>query len=306
MFLVNFRRTLRMGFVNFWRNGSVSFGAVIIMTLVLSVVSFLILGRAMLNSTLTAIKDKVDVNVYFTTGAPEDEILSLKTRVEKIPEVLTVSYSSAEQELSLFKERHQNDELTLQALDEIGTNPLGASLNIKAKDPSQYEGIAQFLESQKSASDASIIDKINYNRNKAAISTLSKIISASKKLGLVTLAIFSGVAILIIFNTIRLTIYMAREEISVMRLVGASSRYIKGPFVVEGIMYGVLGAVLTIIAIFPVSYWAGPYTVQLGTNLNIWSYYLSHFIIIGFVLIAVGFVIGGLSSYLAIKKYLKV
>lgn len=295
-----------MGFVNFWRNGSVSFAAVIIMTLVLSVMGYLLLSKALLESTLNQIKDKVDINVYFTTNAPEEEILTLKTRIEKIPEVITVAYSSSEQELATFKERHKNDELTLQALDEIGENPLGAALNIKARDPSQYEGIAQFLESQKDQSNASIIDKINYNRNKDAINTLSKIITTSKKLALATAGIFVAVAVLIIFNTIRLTIYMAREEISVMRLVGASSRYIKGPFVIEAVMYGIIGAIITIILLIPTTYWAGPYTEALGTGINVFNYFLRNIIPIGLILVASGFVIGGLSSYLAIKKYLKI
>ncbi len=304
--LVNFRRTFRMGFVNFWRNGSVSFAAVIIMTLVLSVMGYLILGRALLQSTLGQIKDKVDVNVYFTTNAQEADILALKTRIEKIPEVMSVTYSSSEEELVAFKLRHQNDELTMQALDEIGENPLGAVLNIKAKDPSQYDGIAQFLDSQKSGSDTSIIDKINYNRNKAAIDTLSKIMTITKKLAVAVAGVFVAVAILIIFNTIRLTIYMAREEISVMRLVGASSRYIKGPFVIEAIMYGVLGAILSILLLIPATYWAGPYTDVLGTGVNVFQYYMGNILFIGGALVIGGFVIGGLSSWLAIKKYLKV
>jgi len=306
MIITNLRRTFRTGFINFWRNGSVSFAAVVIMTLVLSVVCFLILSRALFISTISQIQDKVDINVYFTLSAPESDIKALKTRIEKIPEVSLVTYSSAEEELAAFKERHKDDELTLQALSEIGQNPLGASLNIKAKDPAQYEGIAEFLDSQKSASDASIIDKINYNRNKVAIDTLSRIMSVSKKLGLTMAGIFIGVAILIVFNTIRLTIYMAREEISVMRLVGASTRYIKGPFIVEGVMYGIIGGILATALYLPVTYWAGPYTESIGIGINIFRYYLTNIILVGGALVLSGFVIGGLSSYLAIKKYLKV
>lgn len=295
-----------MGFVNFWRNGSVSFAAVLIMIISLSVIGYLFLSRAVLDSTLAQIKDKVDINVYFTTSATEEEIFTLQKKIEALPEVLKVTYTSREQELEAFKERHQNDELTLQALDEIGENPLGAALNIKAKEPSQYEGVAGFLESQKSASDASIIDKINYNRNKIAIETLSKIMSTSKKVGMIVSLVFIFVAVLIVFNTIRLTIYMAREEISVMRLVGASTRYIKGPFVVEGIMYGFLGAVLTSLSLLPITFWTRPYTIDLRLDINLFTYYLSNMFYIGFVLVVAGVVIGGLSSYLAVKKYLKI
>jgi len=304
--LTNLKRTFRMGFIDFWRNGSVSVASVIIMTIALSVVGGLLLSRALLNSTLTEVKNKVDINVYFTTGASDDEIQTMSEKIQALPEVANVTYTSKEEELADFKARHENDSLTLQALDEIGDNPLGAALNIRAKDPSQYEGIAQFLDDQKSASDSSIIDKVNYNRNKQAIDALLSIMSAYKKLGTAIAGLFILIAILITFNTIRLTIYMSREEISVMRLVGASTRYIKGPFVVEAIMYGVLGAVLTTIIFFQIAYWAGPYTEGLGTGLNLWHYYLVNCIPIFFILLISGIFVGVVSSYFAVKKYLKI
>ncbi len=300
------KRVIRIGFINFVRNGYVSLASVLIMTVALSVVSSLVFTKAVLDSTLNQIKEKVDINVYFTTSAPEDDILTLKKRIEGMPEVDKVFYSSREEELERFKERHQNDELTLQALEEIGQNPLGASLNIKAKDPSQYEGIAGFLENQKKESQASIIDKVNYNKNKEAISALNKIIGASKKLGIAAVLFFALVALLITFNTTRLTIYMYREEISVMRLVGASASYIKGPFVVTGLLYGLIGTILTMLLLLPISYWAGPYTEALGTGLSTWSYYLGSILKFFAILIISGFGIGALSSYLAVKKYLKV
>jgi cell division transport system permease protein len=195
---------------------------------------------------------------------------------------------------------------SLQALDEIGDNPLGASLEIKAKDPSQYEGISTFLENQKKENSESIIDKVNYSRNKSAITALTKIMNASDKLGVAIAIFFAVIAFLISFNTIRLTIYMAREEISVKRLVGASTRYIKGPFVVSGLMYGFVATILALILLLPMTYWAGPYTLDLGTGVNLFSHYLASMLYIGGVMLLSGLFIGALSSYLAVKKYLKI
>jgi cell division transport system permease protein len=272
----------------------------------LLVIGSLVLTQGLMESTLNQIKSKVDVNVYLVTSAEESEIKVLKKQIESLSEVAGVTYSSREVELAKFKERHVNDELTLQALDEIGDNPLGASLQIKAKDPSNYEGIAQFLENQKKENDESVIDKINYSRNKSAITALTKIMFASNKLGVSIVIFFAGIAFLISFNTIRLTIYMAREEISVKKLVGASNRYIKGPFVVSGLMYGFIATILSMALLLPITYWAGPYTVDLGTGINLFSYYLSRILYIGGVLLASGLFIGALSSYLAVKKYLKI
>lgn len=306
MFWTSTKRVIRLGFVNFWRNGYVSLASVLIMTVALLVISSLLFTRAILLSTVDQIKNKVDINVYLVTSATEEEGSVLKKKIESLSEVQSVTISSREEELEKFRARHENDELTLQALDEIGGNPLGAAINIKAKDPANYESIAGFLESEKSKSENSIIDKINYSKNKTAIDALSKILGASKKLGGAAVLFFIVISVLISFNTIRLTIYMAREEISVMRLVGASTRYIRGPFVVNGLMYGVVSTLLTLLILLPLSYWAGPYTVAIGSGIDMFHYFLTHIFTIGGVLLISGFVIGGLSSYLAVKKYLKI
>ena len=306
MLKTNIKRVFKSGFLNFWRNSSVSFTAVIIMTMALLVIGSLLLTQALFNSTLDQIKNKVDVNVYLVTSAEESEIKVLKKQIESLEEVASVTFSSSDEELAKFKVRHQNDELTLQALDEIGNNPLGAALEIKAKDPSQYEGISTFLENQKKENSESIIDRINYSRNKSAIAALTKIMEASDKLGIAVAIFFGVIAFLISFNTIRLTIYMAREEISVKRLVGASTRYIKGPFVVSGLMYGTVATLMALILLLPMTYWAGPYTYNLGTGVNLFSYYLGNIFYIGSVMLLSGLFIGALSSYLAVKKYLKI
>ena len=306
MLWTNIRRVSRSGFLNFWRNGSVSFTAVIIMTMALLVIGTLILTKALLVGTLDGIKNKIDINVYVTTSATDDEISALENRIIKLPEVESAKVTPRDQELQNFKDRHQDDELTLHALDEIGDNPFGASIEIKAKDTAHYDGIAEFLESNKSDDPNTIIEKINYSRNKQAIDALTRIMFASNKLGAALAGFFACIAFLISFNTIRLTIYMAREEISVKRLVGASTRYIKGPFVVSGIMYGVVASILALILFLPITYWAGPYTESLGTGINLFYYYLSHIISVFGMMLLSGVLIGILSSYLAVKKYLKI
>ena len=142
LFKTKLRRVLRSGFFGFWRNGYVSLASILVMFVTLSVIGTLIFVGAVLNITLTELRNKVDVNVYFLTTAPEPDILSLQTKIESLPEVARVEYVSRDQVLTNFRERHANDQITLQALDELGENPFGASLNIKAREPSQYEGIA--------------------------------------------------------------------------------------------------------------------------------------------------------------------
>lgn len=305
MFLTKLKRIIKSGAISFWRNGSVSLASVLIMTVTLTVISMIVFSGVVLSSTLETIKNKVDINVYFVKSASEDEILATIKDVQKRPEVAEVEYISKKDAYDRFRERHQEEEATLQALNEIGENPLPASMNIKAKDPSQYDAIVEYLKQQETG-DVDIIDKINYTKNKQAIDALSRIITASNKLGVLLVVFFAIVSILITFNTIRLAIYIFREEISVMRLVGASETYIRGPFVTVGVLYGVVSAIVTVLILFPLSHWAGEWTEKLGTGVNLFTYYQNNLGLLILLLVVVGAFLGAVSSFLAIRKYLKV
>ncbi|MEK7106277.1 MAG: permease-like cell division protein FtsX [Patescibacteria group bacterium] len=303
--MTELKRIIKAGFLSFTRNGLVSFAAVLVVTITLMFVTFIILLQSVLYFSLNNIKDKVDITIYFNVGASEEKILSLKDSVSTLPEVAEVSYTSAKQALELFRERHENDYPTIAALDEIGTNPLGAYLNIKAKDVSQYETIANFLKSDDPAvaAAASSIDKINYHQNKLVIDRLNSIISGAHKLGFLITLILMVISVIITFNTIRLAIFISKDEIGVMRLVGASKMYVRGPFLVQGIIYGAIATIVTLIIFFPVTYWFG----QNMTNFfgfNIFDYYVSNILQILVINLLFGMLTGIISSSLAIRKYL--
>jgi cell division transport system permease protein len=304
MFWINTKRIIKSGFVSFARNSFVSLSSVLIITVTLFVLGGIMFSGALLRSSLEQIQSKVDVNVYFVTSAIETDILVLKNRLEALPEVAKVEYIPRDKALSNFKDRHKNDEVTLQALDELSDNPLGAILNIKAKQTSQYEGIAAFLDSE-SSGKTDFVDRINYYQNKSAIDTLSKMISGGTKVAFAVTGLLVLLSMLIAFNTIRLAIYIAREEISVMRLVGASNKYIRGPFVVSGIMYGVVSAFLTLGLLYPATYWVSSVTKTFFSGFDIFRYYLQNFGQIFGVILGSGILLGSVSSYLAVRKYLK-
>ena len=302
------KRIIKSGFVNFWRNGVVSLAGILVMTITLFVIGSIIFLGAILNTSLEQIRNKVDINVYFTTAAPEEEILSLKKSIESLPEVSFASYTTRDEAIANFRERHKNDYLTLQALDELGENPLGASLSIKAKEPSQYESITKFLESKEavSANGKKIIDKINYYQNKIAIDKLTKIIDGAKKIGLAITIVLIAISIIITFNTIRLAIYTAREEISVMRLVGGNNAYIRGPFLIEGTMYGAISSIITMVLFYPVTLWLGQTTENFFGGINLFEYYLSNFWQLLAIILLSGIALGVVSSFLAVRRYLDV
>jgi len=304
---VDFKRIVRSGFIGFWRNAYVSFAAIFVMTITLFVIGSAIFLGQLLDSSLASIRDKVDINVYLVTNAAEQDISSLKTSLEALTDVEEVTYTSRQEALEQFRERHESDELTLQALDELGENPLGASLSIRAKDPSQYESIATFLETQreKESPDAPVIDRINFFQNKTAIDKLTAIIGAVEQTGYVASIILILVTVLITLNTIRLAIFTTREEISVMRLVGAGNMFIRGPFIFQGVMYGFIAGILTLLILYPITLWLGPST-DAFFGLSVFDYYVTEFGSIFLVIIGSGVVLGAISSIFAIARYLKV
>jgi len=308
MFLTKLKRTFRSGLTNFWRNGFVSLSSLVVMFITLFMIASLIFMGAILNYSLQEIKDKVDINVYFTTKATEADILSLKKSIESLGEVAMVNYTSRDEALAQFKERHKDDSLTLEALDELGENPLTASLSIKAKEPSQYEGIAKFLNSEDSVSGASnpLVEKVNYYQNKVVIDKLTKITTAANTVGFWVAIIFLIISIIITFNTIRLAIFISKDEISVMRLVGASGRYVKGPFIVSGILYGIVSAALVMVVFFGLTYWVGSLSKSFFIGLDLFAFYLKNFGQIFLIVFGSGIALGAISSYLAVRRYLKV
>lgn len=304
--IIHLKRIIKSGYHNFVRSGFTSIASILIMTITLFVITSLIFIQAGLNASLNDIKNKVDVTIYFVPNADEGDIMDIKSVLAKLPEIKSISYTSADDAIATFKEKHANDYLTLQALDELNENPLGASLNIKAQDPSQYESISKYFDSNDALSKGTltIIDKIDYHQNKVVIDRLNSIISGARKLGFAVSLVLILISIIITFNTIRIIIYMSREEISVMKLVGAGNKYIQGPFIVSGILVGLSAAILTVIIFVPVSIWLGNQLTDF-IGINLFTYYKTNFIQLFIIIVGSGVILGGISSSFAIARYLR-
>ena len=306
MFLIKTKRIIVSGYRNFIRSGFTSFASILIMSVTLFVITSLIFIQAALNSSLNDIKEKVDITVYFVSDASEASIKNIEVSLKNLPEVRDVTYTSQDEALTQFKEKHSNDYLTLQALDELDSNPLGASLNIRAQDPSQYESISKYFESDDALSRGAltIIDKIDYHQNKVVIDRLTSIINGAKKLGFAVSLILVIISLLITFSTIRLIIYMSKDEINVMKLVGAGNRYIRGPFIVSGVLVGIISAIVTIILFIPVSIWLGNQMTDF-VGINLYTYYKTNFLQLFIIMLGLGVTIGSISSFFAIHRYLR-
>jgi len=298
-------RILSSGFKGFYRNFTVSVSAILILLISLLSFASIYLSLELIRPSVAQLEQKVDINLYFETDAPEEAILKLKGELEQVDQVSLVEYVTKDQALADFKSR-QNSDVILAALDSIGENPLGATFNIKANRISEYAQIATFLEkSELSEEYGAIIEDVNYNQNKGAIEKLNIIISSVEKFGIVISVLLAVLAVVVTYNTIRVTIYTARNEIRVMRLVGASKFFARGPFVVEGVVYGLVAGVLAILILLPTLYYVAPFLQEIFI-LNLYDVFLGEIFKIGGVLILIGMVLGAISSLLAIRKYLNI
>lgn len=312
--LIALKRILRSGFVGFWRNAFVSFTSVIVMVVALFVIASTLFNAYSLESALKDFQNRVDINLYFVTDASQEDIDTLRSEIAALPEVAEVVLTTREQALDEFRQRHQNDELILQGLEQLGENPLGASLSIKAKETQQYEGIAAFLAEKQAQETVNtpLIDRVNYQKNKDAIDRLTALIENERRQNEIISLVLVIIAAFVMFNTVKLAIYNSREEIAVMRLVGASNYYITMPFVIIGIMQGLIAGVLVLLLLYPALIWDEtlfyPFPFFNDANIQefLFGYFVSDFAYIFLVIVGSGVLISGISSFLAVRKYLHI
>lgn len=301
--LTTLNRLIKYGVQTFWRQRLLSVATMVVILLALLVFESLIISGAIANTAINSIQDKIDISIYFKNNTSEDEMLRIKSSLEQMSEVESVEYVSQDAALEMFRERHKDDETISRAVEELEENPLSASLNIKATDPSKYSIIANYLNNNVSPE---LVENITYNQNQVVIERLASIIKVSRQVGLLAALFLTVVAVLVAFNTILLGIYSNRDEISIMRLVGANNVYVRGPFVVMGIIYGVITATLSLALATPIIWFAAPYVKLFIPAMDLREYFTSHFFLLFFYQLLFGIGIGVLSSFIAIRRYLKV
>lgn len=305
--LITFERIIKAGMQNFLRNATLAIAAMAVMVITLTIVLFSVITNATFAHTIQQITDKIDVSVYLKDSVSPEQRDQLIGDVKNIANVKSVEYVSKDQALEIYKQQNQSNTDLLLAISQTD-NPLPASLQIKPRDPNRIEEIKQFLEQPDI--EALQSDETSYSGDrKEAIDKISKATRFFRQAGAVGVVVFAAVSILIIFNTIRMAIFNRRDELTIMRLLGASTSYIRGPFVVETIIYGIVSAVISITlcnALFVVSSSAfdasslGILDIQFAND-----YFAQHFWLILTLGLGIGILIGAVSSLIATRRYLK-
>ncbi len=296
-------RIFQTGWNNFQRNTYVSMGTTGVMVLVLLLFSGLMSLNYLAGKVVSSLEEKVDVSVYFKSEASENEIAKIKSDLESQGTVKSVEYVSKDQALNDFKSRHAGDTLVQDSLAELSDNPLQASLNVKAKDSSEYASIVSFLEGNKFRS---LVDKINFYENEQVIKRVQAISSGLQNWGFLATMALALIAVLVTFNTVRLTIYSQKQEIEIMRLVGGSNWHIKAPYLVEGALYGGFAAAIVAVIFYPVAYFVSPKVEVLMPGVSLIGYFVSNIFQFVPLLFFVGILLGATSSFVAIRRFLKI
>lgn len=303
---VSFFRVIKTGFVNFWRNLWLSAAATMVVVITLVIFCVLTLLFGVTKYSVEAIKDRVDVSVYFKAGTPETRINDLRQELRNNPKVREAQYVSAEQALTNFKDKHANDPLILESLVELADNPLPATIQIKATVLEDYPEIARQLNDGPFKND---ITKVNFEDNRLLIERLGKVLRIIVSTGIVLVSVFSLIAVLVIFNTITLTIYNRREEVEIMRLVGATNWYIRGPFIIEATLYSLVATVITTTLVAALYAKLIPAATEFLTGTAAADLLHSRFFsvpVVGLALLVIALTLSIFSSSLAIRRYLKV
>ncbi len=301
--MINLFRIFKYGIQSFLRDGWLSFSTIAIMILALIVFEGLMLFNIISQGAIQTIQDKVDITVYFQSNVPEDTILNLKQSLEGLNEVQYVTYVSEEQALANFKALHAGDQAIIKTLDTLGSNPLLPSLDIKAKDIHHYDTIAAYLEKP---DFQNIIYKINYAQNQVVINRLVSLIDNFTTGGFVLTVFLAFLAAAVTFNTIRLAIFSSKDQIGIMRLVGASNKFISGPYLIEGALYGLIAALVSFLVMIPVITFISPHVNSFIPEVNLSSYFAGNFVILLLYQALFGIGLGVVSSIVATKRYLNV
>ena len=306
----NFVRSWKTGTKNFLRNGLLSVATISVIAMTLFIINIEIAMLVANNLFLEDIQEKVRISVYLKPETSESKARDLENEIRSYEKVSLVEYVSKEVALENFREKNKDNESFRRSLEELGMNPLGAVINVKADNPDDYETIAGRIES---GTMTEYISKVNYRKYSSLINGLNDGIKSNRKSAIIFGITFSIIAILITFNSIRITMYSHRREIEIMRLVGASDNYIRLPFIWEGILYGVTAAVITIPIAYAYLYFSGGETNSILPSSNteflkdfLNNYFNRNLFLVIFVQFSFGILLGVTSSMIAIKKYLDV
>jgi len=297
-------RILKFTIQDIARNFSLSFMTVFILILMLLSINTLLVVDKLAQEAVLAVKDQINVSLYFVPTANQKDVENIKKYVQMFPEVINVTVKSKEEVLNSFEASYKVNQEVLSALDELGSNPFGPTMMIKTKEPQDYKKVIDALNVPEYSG---LIEARSFDNHEEALTKLQNITNRVEKVGWGLAVLFAFISFLIIFNTIRVAIYTQRAEISIKRLVGASNWFIRGPYLLESVIFTLVSIAVTIVLVFVALHYLDPYlSVVFPNGLSLTNYYKLHILwLFGWQTLAV-LLLTTVSSSLAMRRQLKV
>ena len=275
---------------------------VVMLTVTLISVNVLIAMSAMTKQAITTLKDKIDISIYFSPEATDNQVQEVREFLGKFPEIKDMQVKTRDQVLAEFKEQHKNNPDVLASLADLEGNPLGSKIIVKTFEPDQYTSITSALDTPELKK---LIENISYDSHREVITKLQRITKYVERTMLGVTALSIMIAFLIIFNTIRVTIYTQREEISIKKLVGASNWFIRAQFFLDGLVYAVVSVGAGMLVVFgALRLFDGSVQTLFNAAFSLSTYFATHPLIFVYEVVGVLF-LTWISSALAMRKYLR-
>ena len=303
--LTNLQRVFKFAFIDFYRNKGISIAAIFILVITIVLVTSLFFLHGISNFIITEVENKIDIAAYFKSDTSEENILNIKDQIQAIsPDIKSIEYVSKEEALNNFTQKHQDSSVFANALSQVGDNPFLPSLNITTTGTAlAYEQIATILQSDQFAS---FIEKVDFSQKKDTIEKVFSITSNINTFGLGLAAILVFIAVLVVFNTIKLAIDNSKEEISTMKMVGASSWFVQGPFIVQGMLFGVVSFIICFLATMALAYMLSAKLAVVMPGFSLSDYFMQNLWLIVALQLGFGISLGVVSSFIVVNKYLKI
>ncbi len=296
------KRISNLGWKAFVRERSIMVSTIFVLFLVISLMGSIFLLRDMGEFLVASIQERIDISIYFKDTASEDDILTMKKQIIEFPEIKKVEYVSQDKALNNFVEEHRNDFSLMGSIEELGVNPFLASLNVQAWKPSQYASVYSFLITLE---DDNIIEKIDYFQRESVIQRISALSSTLSQTSLYVIAILFLIAIIVTLNTVRLSIYNSKKEIEIQRLVGASDWFVKGPFLVQGLLCGITASLISFLSLGLVCWFFSARIMNLFIDFNLFELFMARFWTLLLIQFIVGAGLGMIASNIAVRRYLR-
>jgi cell division transport system permease protein len=302
--ILTFARVLKFSVQDIVRNIWLSLVTIIILILALFTVNMLLIVKVIGDAAVGAIKEKIDINLYLKPTAEEESIMALKTKVANLTEVKEVTYVSKAEALENFQAKHKENPEILEALRELGKNPLTPTLIIKPTNLDEFDNLLNKLN----GFDDEIIESRNFANYKVLLAKINAITDKVSEAGLILASIFILVTLLVVYNSSRVAIYTHRKEIMIMRLVGASRWFIQTPYLISSLIYTLMGLVAIILIFYLFLSLLQPYLEAffVGYNIDIMKYYQENALRIFGIQFIGAALINMLASLLAVRKYSQV